>query len=224
MQLVLGNGEKGVFHAQRVQQPLRNEVIERLAGSHLQHPREHVEREAVNEDLPRMSRQGQLRDSLGDLFGGWIAFVDRGPRVDFSNGPFGEQVAPGGDSRRLRKQLTDLGRRLGVCKFGRIRGAANQDLHVSEFRNVLGDRILKAEPPFLHQRHGRHGEQGFGHGMQTVERVRPGRLALIDVSPANGFEVRELAETGNGDGRSGDLPGLDHCLRVVGKSSQALAR
>jgi hypothetical protein len=65
--LGLGHGEAGVLHAQRLQQPRRQEYTQRLAGSHLDHAAEHVGAVAVVPGAARLVGQRQLGDALGEL-------------------------------------------------------------------------------------------------------------------------------------------------------------
>ena len=185
--LLLGEIEGRVLHSQRTEQPLLEELVERLARDDLDDPCRGVDSRLAVDPL----RARLERERLGDIE------RDEAGQVRDRAGLVGRDLAHAGS---VREQVADREpRRLAV-----------RGLQVLEFRQVLLDRIVDGELALvLEHEHGRAGDR-LGHRGDPEDRVRSAsacRAAMSALPIASRWTIRSGVATSVT--RAGDLVVVD---------------
>ena len=184
-QAIITRSEEGVGHRQRLENPLPNELFQRLPGDSGQDLAQKNDAEvAVLVIGPRLVDQLHLLNALEILLGALKLFVERGPPVDA--GAVGEQVTDG--DLLLARALEERQEVLHLC--------------------------LEIEAPLVDHDH-RHGGRGdhLGQTGQVVDRVLFDlRCILVVGEPAEGMDVNQGSTMPDGHDATGKGPLLDELL------------
>ena len=194
--------EAGVRHAQRIEDALAQEVIEALAGQHLDQPRHDVGGNRVLPRHARMRAQRQLAQQLHRL-GQRLAGVEHLAllvRREHRRAGIEEAVTEAGAVAQQMAHGDRPCRRFGVRQ---IAGADAQDPPPTQRRDVALDRIvqLKAARPEQQQRRARGDQLGVGEHAEEVIGLQA--QAAFAVGPADAMKVEAIAslEQGKADAR-----------------------
>ena len=203
--------EARVLHAQRPEQALLQEHIERHARDHRDEIAQHIETLAVGELLSRMMVQRQLGEAQdapaeGHGLGGeevhhaglGVELLEAGVAVD--------DAIP--ETRGVREQIAEgdlaLGRFAGPGAVGLVVGL--EHLRLLELRDPVRHRIIEAEPALLPQHHHRGRGDGLGLRGDAEDVVALERPPGLVVGHAEGLVVHHLAIAGHQSHRPRDAP------------------
>ena len=218
------NMESGVVHAQRPQDFLIEECVERLARHDFDHAPEYVGGMAVLPGCARFVDQRQLRQRTAPF--GEHPFL--GKNVGFGVRLFdqrwcAEQTV--GKARSMAQQILHRDLAFGINqterKFTGSIGCFDADFHVLELGDELGDGFVQAKPAFFHKHHGGDAHDGLGHRIDAKDRiVVHGDLAFA-ILPAEIARVHEFAIARDHDYRTGQLADVHCVLQGCVKSCEA---
>ena len=168
----LGHREAGVGHAQRLEDVLGQEAVERLARHHLDQPTEHVGRHRVVPLGAGLEQQRHRRphvDRAGQVEVGRAAPLEPGVAVHGVDRV--GVVEAVGEPGRVGQQVPDAHRLGGRHGHRRLRRPAAVDALVAERLDVAVQRVLQLEGALLVEHHRRHRRDRLGHRVDAPQRV-----------------------------------------------------
>ena len=187
--LLLGHPERGVVHAERIQDALFDEGVERLAGGDLDDAPQDVGRHAV---VPPRSRTREQRE-LGHAAREVVEALGPAERIRLVVEAIDGRVAeePVGETRGVGQQVLDGDR----TRRRHAVSAVGQDRHVGELGHELRDRVVERDLAFLDQDHHRDAGHRLGHRVDAEDVAalqgvagrgvaRPDRRPVDDLPPA----------------------------------------
>ena len=221
-----GHVETRVLHAERIQQPLLLELIERFSGDHLDHPTEDIDRMAVVPGRARLVGERQFGEAFGE-----IGIVDvTGKQASVDIGLLDQSLAEEtvGEAGGVAHQVLDGDRALDRDRIQSHRPVLalllDADLDVRERRNVFRQRLLQLQFAFLHQHHrGNRGDR-FRHRIDAEDGVGRHRLLGAGIANAETIEVGRLAVALDHHDGTGNLVPGDLVLDVGIDASEPCAR
>ncbi len=202
--------EGGVGHAERAEDPLGEELVERLPGGDLDHAAEDVGGDAVVPLRARLEQQRQRRPAVArrrQVHAPGRAGVEAGRAVDRVDRV--HPVEPVGEPGGVGEQVPDPHRLGGRDRERVLVRAAGVDAQVGEGRDELADRVGQLQRALLVQHH--RGDRGdrLGHREDAPEGVGFDRETFLAVAGAVAGHVRELAVPAHRDQVAGQPPVVD---------------
>ena len=208
-----------VAHAERLEDPLPQEIVDRHARDLLDEDGDVIGRVAVHPPIARMEGE-RVRCGAFDHFG-----QGRGPcrrERDRRRPPFD-------DARRAREREAEA-RGVGqdVADGHRPRGRHQQPVvehHLVRVRRQpLRDRVVEHELAVFPQHHQRRRHDRLGHRHQGEDRVAHHRQVLFLVAPALRLVMHDLALAADERHRAGNLIRVDVVLDERFDALEALGR
>ena len=190
---MLGGGvERGVGHAERPEDPLGEELVERLAGDDLDDPPEDVGRHRVQPlgaGLEGERQAGPGVAARGEVHARRRAPLEAVGAVDLVDGV--RVVEAVREPRRVRHQVPDPHRRRERRRERLLRRAAQVDPRVGERRDEARDGVVQLERALLPQQHRRDRRDRLRHRVDPPERVGLDGGAGLEVALAGRGDVRD---------------------------------
>jgi hypothetical protein len=208
--------EAGVDHAQRLEDPTTEVVVEALTGDPFDQGPAHVGGHRVAPLRARLEEQRELAqaaDHLVEVVGGHREVADLDPPVELVDRV--RVLEPVGEPRGVGEEVVHRDRDGGGARLGRISGSAHPHLHVGQLRQPAAHGVVEQQVPLLEQHHQRHRGDGLGHRVDPVDRVGLHRRAGLDVGGAVAVAVDHLAPSGHGELHAGQLPLIDVAVHDV---------
>ncbi|MCW2704456.1 MAG: hypothetical protein JWQ37_2451 [Blastococcus sp.] len=205
--VALAQAERRVPHAERGEDPLLEELVQRLPGENLDQAAENVGGDAVVPVAAGLEDQRHRRPLAADL--GGVGTGRRAPlvahravhRVD-GVGVVEAVGQPGHVGQQVpHPDRLDLGG--GDRLLGR---PGDVDAGLGELRQPLRDGVVELEGAFLVQHHRRDRGDRLGHREDPPAGVLLHRQVALDVAGAVLPDVHEPAVPGDGDEETGQLP------------------
>ncbi len=213
--------EGRVVHAERREDAILDEFVERLPGRDLDHARQGVDpREAAVAPLrPRLEVEGDPRQP-GDVGFQRVVGVP-GPERPVRGLPRPDPAAA--QAGRVRQQVADRDLALGRDELD-LAVLLDRDLQVLEAGDVLRDRVGEPDLALLDQHHDGDARHRLGGGGHAEEGVRGHGLARLGVRQAVGREVDDLPLAGDERHGPGDVMLVDVTLHDLVDAMQPLRR
>ena len=210
---LVGHVERRVLHAERVEDPLLLELVERLLRDDLHDAAEHVGRVAVVPHRARVIGERQLDEPLHELGVRRIAVEQLRLEVLLLHQRAAEDAVrhPGGVAQEvldghLSPRRHQLERRVAVG--ARLLDA---DPHLGDLRDVLPHGIAERELALLDEDHRRDRRDRLAHRVDAEDRVLRHRRLRRRIQHAHALEQRDPALPRDQEDGAGDLA----LLRVV---------
>ena len=182
--------EPRVAHAERTEDLLIQETVERLTRRDLDHAPRHVETGAVAPLRAGREEQRNAGDAVGELRQRPACVVQPRPREDGVHGTRREAV---GQARRVVQKLPHGHRRLGGPQDRVVRRATGEDPHVGERRDVPRHRIVKVDTARVDEAEESRRDHRLRHGEDPEDGIAPQRLVGRHVRPPEGPFVPDAA-------------------------------
>ena len=207
--LVLGDREEGVFHAERLEDPLLEEDIQGLATDDLDQPADDVGGNRIVPGLPRRELQRHAGQG-GDSFDQPLA-VEVLAELQLAVGGINvaELLEAVGQAGGVAQEVDDQHRPVGRLRLEGLHVAAVVDPEVLPFGNVPGHRIVESGQALLDQHH--EGDRGdrLGHRVDAEEVVALQLALPFAVGEAQHGLIGQLAAPPDLDLGAGQLARVD---------------
>ncbi len=205
--LVLGDDEEGVVHAQRLEDPRLEELVERLPGGDLDDPRQGVD--AGQAAVPP-ARAGLEVEREPRRTGSRPRPASRPPRPAGA-APARASSAP--SPPLSRPEVCVIRSRIVISRSAATSSTSplllDGDLHPLELGDELRDRVGQADLALLDQHQDRDAGDRLGRRGHAEDRVRAHRRLRLDVHHALGLVVDDAAPAGDQRDGAGDLLRVD---------------
>ena len=200
--------EAGVFHAERCEKALLEELVEPLPRHLLDQVALDVDAGPVAPVRPRLERQRQLRQR-----------VDHVLQVAGAQRPLGV-VAGAAEAGGVAHQLRHR-HRPGLVHRAAVLAP---DLEALERRDVPGDRVVQLPAALFPQHHHRRAGDRLGHRGDAEDAVDLSRrgVRVGGVEHAVGVEVHDLAVARHQGDDVGELPVVDQLVEPGVEGGEAL--
>jgi hypothetical protein len=198
--------ERRVGHAERAEDPAREELVQTLPGDDLDDPAEHVGGDRVAPLAARLEQQrhrGELIADSRQVSASRRAPLEAAGAVDRVHRVVAHEAV--GETGGVRQQVPDPDRLGGRHGLVADVAAAGEHPDVAERRDVPVERVGQLESAFLVEHHRRDGSDRLGHGVDAPQAVRLNGQPRLDVALPVGGHVRELAVPGDRDEPAGQL-------------------
>ena len=213
----VGPPEHRFGHAERLEDPFANELVERPAREYLDQPRLDVVRDRVDPPRAGLIAERQLAElprELREIGAEEIRLAIGAVEVRVALGAV--EIACG-----VAEHVLDRG--LAHCVHDAA-GVAVEHAGVRQLRQIARDRLVELELAFLVEDQQRHARHWLGHRVDVEVSVAGHRAACIDVSEAVGVLVDDLAVSGDVSDDARNLARVDICVEVVVEPLEPLAR
>ena len=203
--------ERRVHHTQRLEDPLPQHLVERLAGQHLDQVALDVHRNAVVPRAARLLAQRNGTELPHHVLERRVAVQDVGLLVEGVD--LGAREEPVGQSTGVADQFADGHLVIGIDDHRLpLRPVAGGHLQPFEFGNEFADGVVEREGALVVERHQRNAGDGLGHGVDAEDRVRGHRRILVPALLAGACEMHELAVPRHERHRADEFALVDHRL------------
>lgn len=214
-----GHLEAGVGHAERTEEAVVEQALERLAGHALQHPAGQVEGDRIAPGGAGLRVERQRREGSGEAVEIGLGAVGRqraeiADRQQAEASIFALQRAVAGDvvaeARRVGEEMADADRRFGRAAFEAV-GRVGQDPHRPVFGEEIAQRRVEREGPARGGLDGRDPGDGLGHGIDAPQAVGGDRAAFAVAGGSAGHHIvgAEAPRPHDGDDGAGHAIGSD---------------
>ena len=207
VELVRRAEKAGVRHAQRREDALLQELVERLPRRYLHQTPDHVGGDAV---VPAGAGLVEQRNPVE-----MVADLRQGARAERRQAGFPEAVVHGDVAGQAGGVAQQIAHRHGAARRRRVllaAGGAGGHAHASQRRQVVGGRGVQLQPALLAQHHRRHRAHRLGHRVDAENGVVRHGPAARDVHHAVRLEVNHRAVPRHHGNRTGEFLPVDEAL------------
>ena len=203
VRLLLRHEERGVLHAKRLEHPLAQHLVERLAGEHFHQVALHIHAHAVLPLGARLRPKRDVRQLADHLAQGGVVVEDVRPPIALIHRRLGKEAV--GEAGGVADEFAD--RHLVTSLFDQQFAVlfAHRHLQPFQFGDELAHRVVQIETAFVKERHERDAGDGLGHGVDAEDAVLRKRRVAGEVLLANRLEVDELAAPRHRGHRAGQF-------------------